>query len=208
MEIFDIEAISGMAARVRADDIPPETGCTYCGLLATAWDHYKRPFCYDNNRWQRRYGHDSAEVTPACRDCNTLLGAVWLPGIRARAGYVRARLLVKHAKLLNSPDWDEADYHELGPRLERVVRATQRKKSILRDRLKRLTLVGRAYTDPIVELRTLLQQIERKGIPEAKRIGELVDAALGQNTSLPAPSPLSATQSRGTCTHNRGRKGW
>lgn len=183
---------------------PPAEGtnCTYCGVPATAWDHYKRPYCHDHigGSW-RSAGYNPAEVIPCCKNCNSILGPVWMPGIAPRARFIRKRLIEKHARLLRSPDWSEEDYEHLQPRMEKFVRVMQRRKLIVRGRLQRLSVVGKHHYGPREELQILLLQLERRGIEGAQRIRELVEALLDEKTPFYVSSLPDATEDDGKSFH-------
>jgi hypothetical protein len=61
---------------------------------------------------------------PACRECNSILGACPILSIPERRDIVRERLRKKYRKLLQVPRWDEEELSELDPHFAQYVRAS------------------------------------------------------------------------------------
>ena len=116
-------------------DIP---GCYYCGLWADTIDH-------TIPRALLRYQLDPValkEITgiqrttvPACLECNMLLGSQVFPTLAERKDWLKARLRRRYHKLLRMPDWSEDELLELGPSLQRHVRAALRQRDLVRKRI-------------------------------------------------------------------------
>lgn len=197
-------------AKVR--NVPEGVLCSYCGAVATSWDHHKRPWSYDNfTQYERYLGFERREVTPACMQCNIILRDLWLPGIPARAAYIHSRLLVKYDTILKSPDWKVDDYEELGASLARTVRHLQKKKSFIRYRLANLERIARRSlipkTSALEEIEGILDDLSGKGIEEAERIRSLVYALLEINIAEAVENKSSQPDSLGTVPTNGLERG-
>ena len=58
----------------------------------------------------------------ACRECNSaILGARGLWTVASRKRFVKKALARKYKKVLNMPQWDDAEIGRLGPVLQRHV---------------------------------------------------------------------------------------
>jgi len=55
--------------------------------------------------------------------------------IAERAGYLVSRLVDRHKKLLDSPDWSEEEFEELEGRLRKHVKSLQTKKKVIKARI-------------------------------------------------------------------------
>ena len=192
-------------AKVRK--VPEGVLCSYCGAVATSWDHHKRPWSYDNFSQNERYlGYERKEVVPACKQCNSILNDSWLPGVPARAAYVHKRLLVKYETLLNSPDWELDEYKELGSSLAKTVRHLQKKKAFIRYRLSHLDKVSRwnliPRTSALEEIEQLLDELSGRGIQEAERIRSLVYELLKFKIAEAGKNNLDKSEGLGTLPTN------
>ena len=98
------------------DDSPVDP-CYYCGVPATSIDHVIP-------QTLRGRIPDWEDITvPACHECNSRLGDRVFNTLPARKRYIKERLGTKHAKLLRMPDWTEEELAEIGPTLQRHIRA-------------------------------------------------------------------------------------
>jgi hypothetical protein len=89
--------------------------CVYCGVISSEYDHVpplvvveQLSTCSIDLADLRKY--------PACHECNGMLGASLLGGLRERRTLVRERLANKYAHFLWMPAWSEDELSELEPR--------------------------------------------------------------------------------------------
>ena len=99
-----------------------ETSCTYCGEPSDSMDHVV-PVSVDetsrkNAKWSRKH------VVPCCRECNNLLGSVYLLTVWERAGFIEGKLSNRYKKVLNCPAWDPEDLEELSYKLRKDIETT------------------------------------------------------------------------------------
>lgn len=108
--------------------------CTYCGLPASSQDHIP-PQAY------RKFLSETGDTrfpfheVPACKECNSGLGAVHLWTVTARKRYVKLRLRRKYAKYLKIPNWTDEERAELGPGLLADLRSAEAIKHVTQQRL-------------------------------------------------------------------------
>ena len=106
--------------------------CTYCGMNATDMDHVI-PRSY--SMLEGEDTRSKEDCVPACRECNGLLSNLMVITIAERAGYLVSRLVDRHKKLLDSPDWSEEEFEELEGRLRKHVKSLQTKKKVIKARI-------------------------------------------------------------------------
>jgi NMD protein affecting ribosome stability and mRNA decay len=119
------------------------TPCYYCGDPADSIDHtipqsvLKSLRGFDIETRQAILKRLPRMVTvEACRSCNSVLRAIAYPTLEQRRQHVVRYLMVKYAKLLASPDWDDAELAELGPTLRSAVLQQQGIKEWVRRRIR------------------------------------------------------------------------
>jgi hypothetical protein len=103
------------------------TLCTYCGELANTIDHIPPQ--------SRRAGLEGVypflEV-PACKSCNSGLGARPLMRLEDRQQWIHGWLQRHYVKILTLPEWSERELEELGPTLrQKVGRGLAQKRATL-----------------------------------------------------------------------------
>lgn len=98
--------------------------CIYCGEHANSREHFPPASL-------TRFG----VILPACTECNCFAGTYWNTDFRERAEYVKQKIRSRYKKMLNVPDWSKAELDKLGYNLQTKIRAWQRQKEILRERL-------------------------------------------------------------------------
>lgn len=87
--------------------------CTYCGdPYGDTLDHVV-PHSYSGITTKKNYSRD--HVVPACRECNTLLGAKMFTTVGTRAAYLAGALGLRYAKALRMPYWSDDEIASLGP---------------------------------------------------------------------------------------------
>lgn len=94
--------------------------CVYCGLAADTKDHIPpqayRPFL--ESVGEKRYPF---LLVPACKECNSALGAKALWTVHARKEWIKRRLERKYKHYLAIPGWEDGEVRELGPSLSQEV---------------------------------------------------------------------------------------
>jgi hypothetical protein len=103
--------------------------CVYCGETADSVDHLlPRGFTGDADRLR-------VPVVPACRECNSLLGDVYMPDIFDRRDYVHNKLKNKYKKYQNVMHWGESDLKAFGRQMRSMIVKQMREGDRLRARL-------------------------------------------------------------------------
>jgi hypothetical protein len=117
--------------------------CTYCGLPAQCLDHVIPVSHTNKKRKPSDYTMSNAvNVVPACNDCNSSLSNFWYHAIASRAGYLAERIAVRHINLLDTPTWSEDEIAELSDNLKKIVKAKQKEKALLLDRIRHCKLIA------------------------------------------------------------------
>ena len=114
---------------------PALPACYYCGLIADTVDHVTPRHVLDRREALGRMALPRVLTVPACRECNSAIGARIFPTLADRKRFVKDWLRRRHAALLRVPDWTEAELADLGPQMERYVRTGVRHRDIVRSRL-------------------------------------------------------------------------
>ena len=98
--------------------------CHYCGAPASTKDHII-PIGYNYNQRPDRHRSKGGETVDCCSECNSLLGAKALFSIQERAHEIAECLERRYKKELNAPIWSEEELEELGPTLQKQIKAKQ-----------------------------------------------------------------------------------
>jgi hypothetical protein len=98
--------------------------CTYCGMPAEAKDHIV-PISYNYSRRPPNAPKHGGVTVDCCNECNNILSNKFLCTVEARAAELADCLELRYRKQLNAPVWDEEELSELGPSLQRQIRAKQ-----------------------------------------------------------------------------------
>jgi 5-methylcytosine-specific restriction endonuclease McrA len=110
--------------------------CIYCGLAADTSDHVPPVsvvYALGADHFEEA-GIDLVLV-PACRECNSLLGARMLPTLRERASFIADALRKRYAKQLAAPSWDSEEMEELGRNLGNMVSMQEAVKRMAKRRI-------------------------------------------------------------------------
>lgn len=95
--------------------------CSYCGVIANSIDHVPpisaRERIVDLGL-QSRYPF--FEV-PACRECNSTLGARGLWLLSERRAYIKKRLHQRYASILRIPDWSDNELAQMSKNMQGYV---------------------------------------------------------------------------------------
>jgi hypothetical protein len=93
----------------------PSDSCVYCGEVATSRDHLiPRAFSGESER-------AIVPVVPACLECNSTLGARYMPDVIERREYLHARYRVKYRKYMRRVMWGPSDMQQFGPQMRTVI---------------------------------------------------------------------------------------
>lgn len=136
----------------------PEHVCIYCGRPSDTVDHLL-PSGYTGTA-SRRY----TAIVPACRWCNSSLGARITWSITERREMVREMIRRKYKNILRTNDFSKAELREFGPTLRSQIEASMRAK-------KQVEQMLNWPVDPAYDLRAL----ELSGIENGYAIGLLVE---------------------------------
>lgn len=113
------------------DDLLDWTICDYCGVTADTVDHAVPQALIDAIR-------DSGDAVleaglrdrrrrmtvPACRECNSLAGAVYDHTLADRRHRIAERFARRHKRELAMPDWSARELHEMGLEMrDAIIRA-------------------------------------------------------------------------------------
>lgn len=108
--------------------------CKYCGEAADGKDHFiPKAFTLT----MQNLGWSVKEViVPCCRECNSTAGAKVFRTLTEKRKYIQSQYRIKYKKLINSPDWTEAEIEQVGPTLQSHVKYSQSAKKIIMARLR------------------------------------------------------------------------
>jgi hypothetical protein len=107
----------------------PGSECVYCGETATSVDHLlPRGFTGEADRLR-------VPVVPACQECNSTLGAVFMPDIFDRREYVHHKMKIRYKKYMNIIQWGEYDLEQFGRQLRTMLLKQMAEADRLRARL-------------------------------------------------------------------------
>lgn len=180
---FTIE-VCQLGKKISAKSLAIGATCIYCGEVATALDHFRRPYSYDNVGRRKNNHYKETETVPACTSCNSFLGSKCLPTIGLRAAYLYEWMLKRHGK---------------------TVGETLRGKPIhirrIAYRLRHLREVACSSTDPCGEFFVLLAELEAKNVRLAKRIRRLASELILQKRIADHFDSSDAALSLGYSTH-------
>lgn len=95
--------------------------CVYCGQSSDSMDHVPPLAAYIRMDEQDK-DHCDPAMYPACRECNSLIGAANLFTITERRALAKERLRKKYRRLLAMPRWDEDELAELDERMADEIR--------------------------------------------------------------------------------------
>ena len=96
--------------------------CYYCGIVADSVDHcppINALYCMGSEYYNRK-GIFLVKV-PACRECNSALGAKLLETLASRRQYMRIWLDKRYEQLITLPKWSNDEFEELGDGLHEFI---------------------------------------------------------------------------------------
>ena len=97
--------------------------CTYCGSIADSRDHVVPASTqYVQDRKFRPVPTNRHNTVPACRLCNSMLGANGGHTVGSRANFLVERYKKRYARVLRLPYWGDAEIDRLGKNLRSFIR--------------------------------------------------------------------------------------
>lgn len=114
--------------------------CYYCGKPADSIDHVVPKSLLASFRGNpEMLGVLTARrkllEVPACRECNSLLGASYQPNAEQRKQALKTKLRRKYKKELATPEWANTELEELGHGLQQYIKASIAVKDYVKERL-------------------------------------------------------------------------
>jgi hypothetical protein len=113
--------------------------CAYCGSVATSLDHVvPRHFLermVDSGINHPLLRNGRVLVVPSCRECNVGLGGQFFRTFAERREWVHRWLRKRYRRLIEMPEWTEAQLAQMGPVMRQHIRSSQRKRDIILERL-------------------------------------------------------------------------
>lgn len=111
--------------------------CYYCGLPASSVDHVvPRAFLSAISGVDLSVNRHRILTVPACRECNSLLGASYQGTLEERKAHLKSILKTRYRKLLSSPPWSEAELEEIGPHLREEIERNMRNRDLIEARIR------------------------------------------------------------------------
>ena len=108
--------------------------CVYCCGPANTLDHVP-PLSVTAMRAESGARLGDCWLYPSCADCNKRLNSFQSTNIAVRRGYVAAKLLSKHSRTLNMPEWSDEELAELGCSLKSYIQNESVRKRAIEDRI-------------------------------------------------------------------------
>jgi hypothetical protein len=109
--------------------------CVYCGVPATALDHFV-PISVVNGLARVGIMPHGRFLVPSCRECNSIAGAKCFNSVAAKRRYIQGQLRKKNKRLLAMPYWTDAQISRLGYNLATTMRTSVVRKEWLEARLR------------------------------------------------------------------------
>jgi len=110
-------------------ELPDVEPCHYCGVPADSVDHFVPQTV------AKRMLVVKQRLIPACRECNSALGARFYPTLRARTAAVKESLRRRYRKVLATPDWKDQECDVLGVTLKSSIRNRGQLRELVKARL-------------------------------------------------------------------------
>jgi hypothetical protein len=103
--------------------------CVYCGLTADTKDHLVP------RGWSGEVDRSWVLTVPACRECNSAIGAKWAPTVTERRDLAHKHIRKRYAKYLSRFPHTKKDMAEMGPNLRSYCEAGLQMRELVHDRL-------------------------------------------------------------------------
>lgn len=120
-----------MSKRLSIEDGTP---CTYCGGIATHWDHVVPVSALRPNSKLHRIQPDDW-IVPACQECNLQLSDRMLHSVPLRAKWLFQRYRKKYKKLMCNTSWTDDEINQLSGSFKIMVMQTMLAQAELDHRL-------------------------------------------------------------------------
>ena len=132
---------------ILADDFERnrKSACTYCGdttsltrdhVIAVSWTGFKRSY-------------EKGSTVPACRECNSILGANPFFSICSRANFISNQLTRKYRKILNHPHWSDSELEQMSREFQSSLKSRGNAKSFIEARIRHAALMSLDENDLI-----------------------------------------------------------
>ena len=125
--------------------------CHYCGAPADTKDHIV-PISYNYTQRPNNSPAKGGQTVDCCRECNNLLGAKALFSIEERAHEVAECLERRYKKELKAPIWTDEDLAELGPTLQKQIKAKQFLRMEILERVRNAVSVAQGLLERAIPL--------------------------------------------------------
>lgn len=109
--------------------------CAYCGQPAGVSDHVIPHCFYSVQKRERGAGSAWGLKTPACLECNSLLGAFLFETLFERCKWLNRRLWKRYKRVLRLPRWDAEEIGELRYSLRTFVAGKQTERAVAMERV-------------------------------------------------------------------------
>jgi hypothetical protein len=114
--------------------ISKQKACVYCGARATSKDHFV-PISVVSLIADALDYVSGKVLVPCCGECNSLAGDHVFPTIAAKRRFIHVKLRKRHKRLLEMPQWTDAQLDEMGYALSDFIRSGLERKQWLIERL-------------------------------------------------------------------------
>lgn len=125
--------------------------CHYCGAPAATKDHII-PISYNYTKRSKYHRSKGGNTVNCCHECNSLLGAKALFSIEERAHEIAECLERRYKKELNAPVWTEKELEELGPTLQKQIKAKQFLRDEILERVRNAVSVAQGLLEQALPL--------------------------------------------------------
>ena len=114
--------------------------CLYCGEVATTVDHFP-PLAYAG-------ANGRGVLLPACRECNSYLGARWPVSLEGRIIGAKSGLRKKYKKFIDHIPWSDEELQGMSTKLQKEYAGWRQKRN---ETLARLAWNAQTYLALIVQ---------------------------------------------------------
>jgi hypothetical protein len=102
----------------RLVDVEP---CVYCGVAANSVDHVPPRAARDRIVSLGLAHRYPFHEVPACRECNSVLGARGLWTLTERRDYIKKALRRRYSDILRIPDWSDSELAQVSPAMRGYI---------------------------------------------------------------------------------------
>jgi len=119
--------------------MPEARACVYCGIPADTIDHVVPRHLLIR---AGAIGLDLSKLflirdweLPACRECNSAIGGQVFRTLKERRECVRRHIRRKYRNVLRIPEWTDDEIAQMGPLMQREIRAGLAQQALAKQRL-------------------------------------------------------------------------